>query len=91
MKVLGILGSPRPGGNSDLLLEEALAGAKDAGAETEKIEAMERLIEWLPQHLIDEEKIFVDATAGAAGMELLVGQREANRSPWWRGLRSRRS
>ena len=37
MKVLGILGSPRVGGNSDILLEQALAGAKDAGAEVEKI------------------------------------------------------
>jgi len=37
MKVLGILGSPRIGGNSDILLDQALAGAKDAGAEVEKI------------------------------------------------------
>ncbi len=37
MRVLGILGSPRPGGNSDLLLDQALAGAKSAGAQVEKI------------------------------------------------------
>lgn len=37
MKVLGILGSPRAGGNSDILLDQALAGAKEAGAEVEKI------------------------------------------------------
>jgi multimeric flavodoxin WrbA len=37
MKVLGILGSPRVGGNSDILLSQALAGAKEAGAEVEKI------------------------------------------------------
>ena len=37
MKVLGIMGSPRVGGNSDTLLDEALAGAKDADAEVEKI------------------------------------------------------
>src|SRR4030067_1475278 len=36
-KVLGILGSPRIGGNSDVLLDQALAGARDGGAETEKI------------------------------------------------------
>lgn len=36
-KVLGIGGSPRRGGNTDLLLDEALAGAASAGAETEKI------------------------------------------------------
>jgi len=37
MKVLGIYGSPRPGGNSDLLLDEALRGAEDAGAEVERV------------------------------------------------------
>jgi len=37
MKVLGIMGSPRIGGNSDLLLDQALAGAKEAGAEVEKL------------------------------------------------------
>jgi multimeric flavodoxin WrbA len=37
MKVLGVLGSPRLGGNSDILLDQALAGASDAGAEVEKI------------------------------------------------------
>jgi len=37
MKILGILGSPRLSGNSDILLDQALAGAKDAGAEVEKI------------------------------------------------------
>ncbi len=35
--VLGVLGSPRLGGNSDLLLDKALAGAKSRGAKTEKI------------------------------------------------------
>lgn len=35
--VLGILGSPRIGGNSDLLLDKALEGAQNAGASTEKI------------------------------------------------------
>jgi multimeric flavodoxin WrbA len=37
MKVLGILGSPRVGGNSDILLDQALSGAKEAGAEVEKV------------------------------------------------------
>lgn len=37
MKVLGIMGSPRIKGNTDLLLEEALKGAKIQGAEVEKI------------------------------------------------------
>ena len=37
MKVLGIYGSPRKGGNSDLLLEEALKGAESEGAEVSTI------------------------------------------------------
>jgi multimeric flavodoxin WrbA len=37
LKVLGIMGSPRLGGNTDLLLDEALKGASSAGAEVEKI------------------------------------------------------
>ncbi len=37
MKILGIMGSPRVGGNTDLLLDEALRAAKSQGAETEKI------------------------------------------------------
>jgi multimeric flavodoxin WrbA len=37
MKVLGIMGSPRLKGNTDLLLDEALKGAQGQGAEVEKI------------------------------------------------------
>ena len=37
MKVLGIYGSPRKEGNSDLLLDRVLEGAKSAGAEITKI------------------------------------------------------
>ena len=37
MKVLGIMGSPRLKGNTDLLLDEALKGAKSQQAEVEKI------------------------------------------------------
>ena len=37
MKILGFMGSPRIGGNTDILLDRALAGAKDAGAEVEKV------------------------------------------------------
>ena len=36
-KVLGIVGSPRRGGNTDTLVEEVLAGARAAGAQTEKV------------------------------------------------------
>ncbi len=35
MKVLGIVCSPRKGGNSEILVKEALAGAKDSGADAE--------------------------------------------------------
>jgi multimeric flavodoxin WrbA len=37
LKVLGIMGSPRLKGNTDLLLDEALKGAQSKGAEVEKI------------------------------------------------------
>ena len=37
MKVLALAGSPRKGGNSDLLADEFLKGAKDAGAEVSKV------------------------------------------------------
>ncbi|HMK53447.1 MAG TPA: flavodoxin family protein [Methanobacteriaceae archaeon] len=34
MKVLGLIGSPRKGSNTEILIEEALRGAKEANAET---------------------------------------------------------
>ncbi len=37
MRILALLGSPRKGGNSDILADEVLNGAKQAGASTEKI------------------------------------------------------
>lgn len=37
MKILGIMGSPRLGGNTDLLLDAVLNGARSQGAEVEKI------------------------------------------------------
>jgi multimeric flavodoxin WrbA len=37
LKVLGIFGSPRRGGNTDVLLEEALKGAEKEGAEVERL------------------------------------------------------
>lgn len=37
MKVLGVVGSPRKEGNTDILVEETLRGAKEAGRETEKV------------------------------------------------------
>ena len=37
MKVLGIMGSPRRQGNTELLLDKAMEGAGEAGAEVEKV------------------------------------------------------
>lgn len=37
MLILGVAGSPRRSGNSEILLDEALKGACEAGAQTEKI------------------------------------------------------
>jgi multimeric flavodoxin WrbA len=37
VNVLGLFGSPRRGGNTDLLLEEALKGAEKEGAKVERI------------------------------------------------------
>jgi multimeric flavodoxin WrbA len=37
MKVLGLFGSPRRGGNTDILLEEALKGAESEGAEIDRL------------------------------------------------------
>jgi multimeric flavodoxin WrbA len=36
-KILGIVGSPRRGGNTETLVDEVLAGAAEAGALTEKV------------------------------------------------------
>jgi NAD(P)H-dependent FMN reductase len=36
-RVLGIVGSPRRGGNTDILVDEILKGAREAGAETDKV------------------------------------------------------
>lgn len=41
MKVLGIYGSPRKGGNSDQLLDKALEGAQSAGAEISRVYSRE--------------------------------------------------
>jgi len=37
VKVLGIYGSPRKGGNTDLMLDKVLEGSRTAGAETDSI------------------------------------------------------
>ncbi len=37
MQILGVVGSPRRGGNTEILVDEILDGATEAGAEIEKI------------------------------------------------------
>lgn len=37
MKALAVVGSPRKGGNTDVLIDQMIAGAIEAGAEVEKI------------------------------------------------------
>ncbi len=44
MKLLGIYGSPRKGGNSDFLLNEALKGAESLGAEIHAIRSFDLTI-----------------------------------------------
>lgn len=44
MKLLAILGSPRKGGNTDILTERVLDGAREAGLETESIALRTRKI-----------------------------------------------
>jgi len=44
-RVLGIVGSPRRGGNTDILVDEALKGAAEAGAEVEKVYLVDLTIE----------------------------------------------
>ena len=41
VKILGIVGSPRKGGNTEILVDEALKSAKEFGAETEIIRLAE--------------------------------------------------
>jgi multimeric flavodoxin WrbA len=46
MKVLGILGSPRQSGNTEILLNVTLSAAKQAGADTELIRLSKMNIKW---------------------------------------------
>jgi multimeric flavodoxin WrbA len=46
MKILGIVGSPRKNGTTDMIVSEVLRGAKESGAEVEKINLIEKKIEY---------------------------------------------
>lgn len=55
MKVLAFCASPRPWGNSETLVEEALRGVREAGASTEKIRLAELDIDKCGNTLIDRD------------------------------------
>ncbi len=55
MKILGINGSPRRGGNTDVLLDKALEAAGDSGWETEKI--LLNLLDINPPQEIEYDKV----------------------------------
>jgi hypothetical protein len=44
MKILGVVASPRKGGNTDVLVDRVLEGAKTTGAEVEKIYLRDQVI-----------------------------------------------
>jgi multimeric flavodoxin WrbA len=46
MKVLGIMGSPHKDGTTDMLISEILRGAKDSGSEVQKINLVDKKIEY---------------------------------------------
>lgn len=46
MKVLGITGSPHKDGTTDMLISEILRGAKDSGSEVQKINLVDKKIEY---------------------------------------------
>lgn len=46
MKVLGIVGSPHKDGTTDMLISEILRGAKDSGSEVQKINLVDKKIEY---------------------------------------------
>mgnify|MGYP000642299200 CR=1 FL=1 len=50
-KVLILSGSPRKGGNSDILCDEFLRGAQDAGHKAEKIRVAEKRLFRSPKQL----------------------------------------
>ena len=44
MKIIGLVCSPRTGGNTEILVEEALAAARDKGAQTELVRVADKQI-----------------------------------------------
>ena len=55
MKIIGICGSPRIGGNTEIMVKEALRGAKEEGVQTELIHLGKAKLEFCDGCLICEE------------------------------------
>ena len=80
MKVLGIVGSPRKGGNTDALVSQVLAGARAHGAETEKLYLDDLVIRpcrtcfsWAEGSecvVRDDFRVVVEKLVGSAGIVL---------------------
>jgi protein-tyrosine-phosphatase/putative NADPH-quinone reductase len=58
MLVLGLQGSPRKNGNTDILLEAFMTAARDLGATTETIRVSERDIQPCKEYIVCEKKGF---------------------------------
>ena len=69
MKVLVISGSPRIGGNSDVLCDQFIKGAKEAGHETEKINQRTKISILLLQRLIHNMKLLMEQWKDSEGIQ----------------------
>lgn len=77
-KILVISGSPRKGGNSDLLADEFIRGAKEAGNQAEKILVREKKIKAVLDRTFALERLLTGKTfyllsAGQAPSEEYMG------------------
>ena len=59
MKIVGICGSPRRGGNTEILLKEALRGASEGGAEVEEVFLRDKTIRGSPRASRDVFRLVV--------------------------------
>ncbi len=92
MKILAIAGSPRRGGNTDTLLEQACAGARSMGAEVEQVVlsrlkiapcmACNRCFETGRCVVNDDYQLLYDKTLGADGIILASPVFFMNVSGW---------
>jgi multimeric flavodoxin WrbA len=90
MKVIALVGSPRKGGNTDLLTDEFLRGARDAGAEAEKVCLDDLTIRPIAEVAdVARERVDVRADDDAPGLleRVLAADVVAFASPvYWQGV-----